>query len=277
MCKRHWSEIHKPKKAKADEKKVEPQGKSVYDEILPGSFWYKNGRTPRVVKIDESKHTSVEEDRTLKEEYEIVTIMPLAKLLEDNASAEAGWHRKAENLARGIRPPTSLKSNLDEWETQLAIIEMALLIGIEEHSSGDEKWLRLLAHAWGKIDLRRNLVKRVCSRRGDLSRKRRSDTGTTLPEEKRVASAAKANATKAEKRMKRKLEEEAENEEAAVGNEEADDEVSADEIATTSAEKTDDREEMIAEDAAMNLMVDLEDEGKKLNASVEDAEEPDVL
>jgi hypothetical protein len=210
MCKRHWNEIHKPKKAKSDERKVEPQGKSVYDDILPASFMWKNGRFPRIMLVDESKHVSGDEDQSRKEsEYEIVTMMPLAKLLEDNASSEAGWHRRAENLARGTKPPKTVKCKLEEWEVQIAILEMALLVGIEGHSSGDEKWQRLLAHAWGRNikDFRKHLVNRVCSRRGDMSRKTRSDAGTAIPEEKRVAAVAKANATKAEKRKKRKLEE----------------------------------------------------------------------
>jgi hypothetical protein len=207
MCKRHWNEIHKPKKTKADERKVKPQGKSVYDSVLPASFMWKNGRFPRIMLVDEPKHVSGDEDQGRKEsEYEIVTMMPLAKLLEDNASSEAGWHRRAENLARGLKPPKTLKCKFEEWEAQTAILEMALLVGIEEHSSGDEKWQGLLAHAWGRntSDFRKHLVNRVCSRRGDMSRKIRSDAGGTIPEEKRIAALAKANATKAERR-KRKL------------------------------------------------------------------------
>ena len=170
-------------------------------------------RMPRVVtslmKRNSSKMDggSVETSKVEVEEFEISTQMPLAKLLEDNASAEAGWHRHSECLARGIKPPKSLKCKLEEWEAQTAVIEMGLLVGVGEHNSKDEKYQRLLAHAWGREsrDFRKHLVNRLCSRRGDLKRKQRSDFGKTIPEEERALIRVKANATKAENKKKRKM------------------------------------------------------------------------
>ena len=226
MCKRHWKEIHQPPPAnskvrKEDEKKrVEPRGMSVYDDVLPRSFMWT--RMPRVVmdssssmKRNSSKRMGASLDNkkdsnnsaSTTEEYEISTQMPLAKLLQDNATAEAGWHRRAECLARGIQPPKSLKCKLEEWEAQMAIIEMGLLVGVGEHNSGDDKYQRLLGHAWGRDghDFRKHLVNRLCSRRGDLKRKQRIDVGKTISEEERAVIRVKANATKAENRRKRKL------------------------------------------------------------------------
>lgn len=205
MCKRHWNEIHKPKLRKEDENKVEPQGKSVYDDILPKSFRWKDSLWGKMVKVEkpEENNNTGDDGKIGDAQYEFSTMMPLAKFLQDNASSEAGWHRRAEYLARGIKPPQSLKCKLEEWEGQIAIIEMALLVGIDgQHSSSDEKYQGLLAHAWGRNvkDFRKNLVTRICSRRGDMSRKQRSDAGKVVPEEKKVISAQKANATKAKRR-----------------------------------------------------------------------------
>jgi len=207
MCKRHWNEINKPKKTKQDKKKVDPQGKSVYDDIIPRSFMWKNGAmSGKMIKIE----TSESADDTDTYAYEFTTTMPLAKLLKDNASSEAGWHRRAECLARGIKPPDSLKCKLEEWEAQIAIIEMALLVGIESHhSSSDDKYQGLLAYAWGRNmkDFRRHLVSRICSRRGNLSRKKKRDANHAMLGEKRTIDEVNANATEVEQVKRKKLDE----------------------------------------------------------------------
>ena len=198
MCKRHFNEAYKkPKKTKAQERKVEVQGKSVYDDVLPRSFmWRGNSMFGTMVKkndVSKEQQSSKEEladdaAPTNQTEYEFTTQMPLAKLLEDNATEEAGWHRRDECLARGLKPPQSLQCKLEEWEAQTAALEMALLVGIDGHSSSDEKYQRLLSHAWGRNEnFKKNLIARVCSRRGDMIRKRRSDAGIAMSEEKKAA------------------------------------------------------------------------------------------
>ena len=244
MCKRHWRDIsappemrREPTKTAEEKRSIEPQGKSVYDDILPASFkWkgdYPGGKYIKVKKValrtqDDEGETNLPNDegesrkQSKDYDYEFTEIMPLAKFLIDNAHREAGWHRKDECLARGLLPPLSLKCKLEEWESQIAVIEMALLVGLEgnaSHGSRDsDKYQNLLSHAWGrdKTNFRKHLVNRLCSRRGELRRKRRSDAGTTVPEEKRAIAVAKSNATKAA-RKKMKLEA-AQNDQTAVGS-----------------------------------------------------------
>lgn len=145
MCKHHWNRMHmKPKKRKAQEAKKE--AKSTRTKIrfageagdaLPRSFtWKSNSTIGTVVKkndVSEEEQDSKDElankaSPTNHAQYKFTTMMPLAKLLEDNANNETGWHRLDECLARGIKPPQSLLCKLEEWEAQTAALEMALLL-----------------------------------------------------------------------------------------------------------------------------------------------------
>ena len=47
-------------------------------------------------------------------------IMPLVRFLRENADRKPGWHRNQERRARGAFPLTSLSSQLEPWERQLA-------------------------------------------------------------------------------------------------------------------------------------------------------------
>lgn len=211
MCKRHWRYLAAPPEMRrvppetSEEKRtVEPQGKSVYDDILPASFAWKGGLGGRYIKKKKVKGKSDEESDSVSnhdgdppyepEDYDVeyTQTLPLAKFLEDNSHLEAGWHRRNECLARGLMPPTSLKCKLEVWEKQIAITEMALLVGF------NDEYQRMLAHAWGRDQNQfgKHLIGILCSRRGELARKRRSDFGSKLPEEKRAKASEKALATK---------------------------------------------------------------------------------
>ncbi|KAL3801116.1 hypothetical protein HJC23_002409 [Cyclotella cryptica] len=211
MCKRHWRylaappEMRKEPPKTAEEKRmVEPRGKSVYDDILPASFAWRGEQGGKFIKVkkvkvdsgDDSDSVSNDDEEATKksEDYDVEysETLPLAKFLEDNSHLEAGWHRRNECLAKGLMPPSSLKCKLEAWEKQIAITEMALLVGFKD------EYQRMLAHAWGRDQnqFRKHLIGSLCSRRGELARKRRSDFGSKLPEEKRVKASEKALTTK---------------------------------------------------------------------------------
>ncbi|KAL7485314.1 hypothetical protein ACHAW6_013497 [Cyclotella cf. meneghiniana] len=196
MCKRHWRYLaappemrRVPPKTSEEKRMVEPQGKSVYDDILPASFAWKGG-----LGASDSVSNHDGDPPYEPEDYDVeyTQTLPLAKFLEDNSHLEAGWHRRNECLARGLMPPTSLKCKLEVWEKQIAITEMALLVGF------NDEYQRMLAHAWGRDQNQfgKHLIGILCSRRGELARKRRSDFGSKLPEEKRAKASEKALATK---------------------------------------------------------------------------------
>jgi len=104
---------------------------------------------------------------------------------------EPGWHRNAERAARGIRPVASPSIQLETWERQLCLFEIMLLSGTV-HPCHKE-----LAHAWGRDKGFHNaLVAQVSERRGELERKKRSDSGRPFSTEQKEAFKSKINMTR---------------------------------------------------------------------------------
>jgi hypothetical protein len=108
----------------------------------------------------------------------ISTAMPLVTFLRDGAiRKDVGWHRQTERRARGLFPATSLSSQLESWEKQLALVEILLLSGGTPYANFKD-----LAHAWGREKgFHHVLSANVCRRRGEVTRKRRSDAGNNIP------------------------------------------------------------------------------------------------
>jgi hypothetical protein len=104
----------------------------------------------------------------------ISTAMPLVTFLRDGAlRKDVGWHRQSERRARGLFPASSLSSQLESWEKQLALVEILLLSGGTPYANFKD-----LAHAWGREKgFHHVLSANVCQRRGEVTRKRRSDAG----------------------------------------------------------------------------------------------------
>lgn len=212
----------------------EAVGESVYDVILPSSFLWKSGGggggvyRPQVVAKRENPdedHVDMAEEEMKASASELVGIpmmdeeypevMPFINYLQNNSHLEPGWHRKAERLSRGIHPPKSLATQLEAWEKQLAILEVALLTGVavdpQQQSTGSSgigvvaQHYKHLAHAWGREqNFHRVLVEKVCSRRGDYERKTRSDMGVKMSNERKM----QMKQTKEEVAKKRRLEQE---------------------------------------------------------------------
>jgi hypothetical protein len=108
----------------------------------------------------------------------ISTAMPLVTFLRDGAlRKDVGWHRQSERRARGLFPASSLSSQLESWEKQLALVEILLLSGGTPYANFKD-----LAHAWGREKgFHHVLSANVCQRRGEVTRKRRSDAGGNNP------------------------------------------------------------------------------------------------
>jgi hypothetical protein len=198
MCKRHWRAVHFPEQvaatAEAERKKEQedqappPTGESVYDTVLPASIAYRPSfashqhQQAQLEKVAAS--AAAAKNGTDSEANgppsppipppSIVSAMPLVTFLCDGAlHKDAGWHRQAERRARGIFPCVSLSSQLEPWEKQLAMVEILLLSGGTPHAN-----FRHLAHAWGREQgFHQVLVSSVCTRRGEVERKKRSDAG----------------------------------------------------------------------------------------------------
>jgi len=194
MCKRHWKAIHFPEPpSKANDQPPPPEGESVYDKILPQSIAYRPGNPgkssregggPVVVEAPPSAHHF---DNKAFDPWdppaapEGSNLMPLVAFLKAGSRREPGWHRNQERRARGMFPVTSLSSQLEPWERQLALVEILLLSGGTPYANFKE-----LAHAWGREKGFHNvLASSVCERRGEVERKRRSDAGKTLSNEAR--------------------------------------------------------------------------------------------
>ncbi|GAX10652.1 hypothetical protein FisN_14Lh160 [Fistulifera solaris] len=187
MCKRHWKTANLP----AEERpKVEPanvptvpDGESVYDTILPMSIGYK----PHMKGFIEGKGSNSIGDAYrawdgFSDPPEDANVMPLVRFLRDGrVGKEIGWHRHEERRARGHPPVSKLKVQLEPWERQLALVEILLLSGGTPYANFKD-----LAYAWGR---ERNfhlvLTGTVCERRGEIQRKKRSDTGKLLTEEQK--------------------------------------------------------------------------------------------
>ena len=99
--------------------------------------------------------------------------MPLVTYLRDGfLRKEVGWHRQSERSSRGLCPVPSLSSQLESWEKQLALVEIFLLSGGTPHANFKD-----LAHAWGRErGFHQVLALELCKRRGEVDRKRRSDS-----------------------------------------------------------------------------------------------------
>ena len=195
MCKRHWRAVHFPDqvaaKAEAERKKEleeqppPPQGESVYDNVLPASIAYR----PSFASHQQRKDDPSDNPATPDAKSTIVAAMPLVNFLRDGALHKPfGWHRQAERRARGIRQCSNLGTQLEPWEKQLALVEIMLLSGGTPHANFKD-----LAHAWGRErGFHQVLAASVCTRRGEVQRKKRSDAGnkkskpTTTPLAKRT-------------------------------------------------------------------------------------------
>eukprot|EP00977_Amphora_coffeiformis_P003066 scaffold578_cov167-Amphora_coffeaeformis.AAC.13 len=137
MCKRHWKAQNFPEEPAQEPEMLEPVGESAYDFLLPRSIAYRP-----VLNAERTGPRS---------------LMPLVEVLRDGAETkEAGWHRNAERAARGLPP---------------ALVEILLLSGGTPQAN-----FRHLAHAWGRErGFHHVLINTVCTRRGEVERKRRSD------------------------------------------------------------------------------------------------------
>jgi len=95
-----------------------PVGVSVYETVLPASVGF-------------IKHSEAD-------------VMPLAQYLHDGHHKPAAWHRSEERQARGL--PPCYDTDLEEWERELAWMEMMVLSGSCQATFAH------LARAWGRDD-----------------------------------------------------------------------------------------------------------------------------
>eukprot|EP00579_Thalassiosira_antarctica_P017593 CAMPEP_0201928732 /NCGR_PEP_ID=MMETSP0903-20130614/21582_1 /ASSEMBLY_ACC=CAM_ASM_000552 /TAXON_ID=420261 /ORGANISM="Thalassiosira antarctica, Strain CCMP982" /LENGTH=434 /DNA_ID=CAMNT_0048467297 /DNA_START=27 /DNA_END=1331 /DNA_ORIENTATION=+ len=234
FCKRHWREFaapedqrissKTPKKTAEEETTCIPIGSSVYDNILPASFGWKtdgNGSGGGLLKSPKKEFkregggmaelgnmSDVKKDllKVKEDDPTESELIPILQHILDNEDLEVGWHRDNERLARGIRPPKSVSTQLESWEKQLAVMEMALIAGTDTKHVSQHKVTKILAHAWGREKgFHKLMLDKHCARRGDLDRKKRVDAGVPMSMEKKAAYKVKFEASKAAK--KRKVEE----------------------------------------------------------------------
>ena len=157
-----------------------PEGISVYDSVLPQSISYRPGMLYKNQLEQSNKNTFSENPTSPPEE---VNVMPLVLFFREGANKNPGWHRNAERRARGMFPVTSLSTQLEPWERQLALVEILLLSGGTPFANFKD-----LAHAWGREKgFHAVVASSVCERRGEVDRKRRSDAGKTLTSDQREA------------------------------------------------------------------------------------------
>lgn len=182
----------------------EPVGSSVYDNVLPASFSWKmegslnggGGLRPykREIKFGTGGMVELENVADVRKDVLKVKgdenqgdLIPILQHLADNESLDPGWHRTNERLARGIRPPKSLSTQLETWEKQLAVMEMALIAGTETGRLTQHRIAKILAHAWGREKgFHKLMVEKHCDRRGDLDRKKRVDAGLPMSQQKKA-------------------------------------------------------------------------------------------
>ncbi len=168
----------------------------MYDSIIPASFaWKVEGsgglKSPKKV-IGLSLPTLPK-----KAGGEDTELIPLLQHLVDGESLDPGWHRTKERLSRGIRPAKALSVQLEPWEKQLAVMEMALIAGTDTKHLTQQKVTKVLAHAWGREKgFHKIMLEHHCSRRGDLARKKRADAGVPLTDEQKAAMKEKSAAKK---------------------------------------------------------------------------------
>jgi hypothetical protein len=178
-CKCHWRAFEAPEKVRKNAAKKskkggeeeqnmqhEPIGSSVYDHILPASFSWKADGSRRAKTGGAGEVGNTE-------------FIPILQHFVDNESLDPGWHRLNERLARGLPPPKSLSLQLEPWENQLVLMEMALIAGTDTKHLTQSRTTTLMTHAWGREKgFMKKMVNKHCSRRGDVKRKLRSDAGS---------------------------------------------------------------------------------------------------
>lgn len=188
-CKRHWREFLAPddqrKKAKKtmnqqeeEQKTFDPVGSSVFDHILPASFAWK---VEGICEIKKSSGKGSTKREILKEKgaESQTELIPILQHLVENESLDPGWHRVNERLVRGIRPPKSLSVQFEPWESQLALMEMALIAGTDTKNLSQQKISKVISHAWGREKgFHKKVIEKHCARMGDVKRKKRVDAGT---------------------------------------------------------------------------------------------------
>ena len=182
-------------------RKCDPVGVSVYDAIIPSSFaWRADGGGHQWSTTPKAKGKGKATPKKLEGATEMI---PILHHLAANEHQDPGWHRAEERLSRGIRPPKSNSVQLESWERQLAVLEMALVSGVDTGSLSAHKVSKLLGHAWGREKgFHKMMVEKHCGRRGELDRKSRSDAGKPMTEEKRLSFQTKLRATKATRKRK---------------------------------------------------------------------------
>lgn len=194
----------------------EPVGSSVYDNVLPASFAWKNQGSAvgtggfksfnKEIKLEGGEMAELGNISDVKKDVmkeHQVELTPILQHLLDNESLDPGWHRTNERLARGICPPKSLSTQLESWEKQLSVLEMALIAGTETRGLTPHKISKVIAHAWGREKgFQKLLPFQHCQRRGDVERKKRVDAGMSMSAEKRAAHNMKYEVNKDRKRKK---------------------------------------------------------------------------
>jgi hypothetical protein len=201
MCKRHWKEVNclldnDRSKNNDGHKRLDPEGESVYETILPMSIQYRpsiNIHYSALLMPGRSKSNNNNNTENPKSEIESVddlvdipiphgvTVMPLIKYFKDHADQPPGWHRNNERRARGLHPVPSIATQLEPWERQLALFEILLLSGGTPYANFKD-----LAHAWGREKgFHCVLSNSVCERRGEFDRKRRSDAGRAFTDDEK--------------------------------------------------------------------------------------------
>ncbi len=153
----------------------ESTGSSVFDHILPASFSWKAEGNNGQNSIRKDPNLDGFAGGVWAENTEFI---PILQHFLDNESLDPGWHRANERLARGLCPPKKLSLQLEPWENQLVLMEMALIAGTNTKHLTQQYATNIIAHAWGrKKGFLNQLVNKHCSRRGDFNRKVRKDAG----------------------------------------------------------------------------------------------------
>jgi len=188
MCKRHWKQVNfPPPVTKTEDQPPPPEGDSVWDTIVPASISYRPTMGKNKFKMEKESP-----DVDPPPPPEGVVVMPLVAHLREGDGKDAGWHRNAERRARGMHPVSSLSSQLEPWERQLALVEILLLSGGTPYAN-----FRDLSHAWGREKgFHHLLASSVCERRGEVERKKRSDAGRVMTDAQRNAFKEKLNKSK---------------------------------------------------------------------------------
>mmetsp|Transcript_17605 Transcript_17605/g.20376 ORF Transcript_17605/g.20376 Transcript_17605/m.20376 type:complete len:274 (+) Transcript_17605:97-918(+) len=194
MCTKHWNRMHNPPKVKCAPDPPQMVGTSVYERIIPSSVAWKgvtknlnsSVHTHKATPLNVSNSTTRDNENQIQE-------MPLVEHFKKNFHLEAGWHRNQERASRGATV-ASVSAQLEPWEKQLLMFETMLISGTVHNNI--KSW-KAFSHAWGR-DKRfiTNLVGQICERKGDMSRKNRSDMGKKLTESEKTRLREKSESRK---------------------------------------------------------------------------------